>query len=881
MGIFQRFSALIVTLVILIAIIVGFSLNLATISSIDDDDIEETSSISDSIHIYRNKFSIPHVVTKNEKDMFFALGYAHAQDRLWQIDFLRRVARGRLSEVVGKEAIEADKFFRILGIGRIAERLNQNISKQSQSMLDSYSKGINEFISTNKDKVPMEFGALGYTPEEWKPSDCLAIARLMSFDMSMSFWTDLAIGEIADTLGVEKAKSFIPSYPDYAPTVCQQGVSISAQQKLNTIQRDTIERDTSVLKPIDSTLSPIDSLRRLGTTLNNINTNHSSILQKHNSNQSVRSEMLSSVAGMMFRVRQYIGFRGMQSGSNSWVVKTNKSPNALGKNYPVVLANDPHLTLGLPSRWYQIHLTCPTINAIGLSIPGVPAIISGRNNNISWGITNIMLDDFDYFFERVEGKDNVLYISPEGKRSKFSYIRDTIKVRKANDEVYEFRATKRSAVISDASITSAKENIIRYPASNRSLTKNYVLTFSWTAREMSDELLCAYKILKSKNWSQFTDAVSSWNTPALNFTFADSRGNMGIAPSGFIPIRGEENPNFPHPGWESKYGWKGVRKGDQLPRVYNPQRGFVLSANNMTSRDLPFHVSSLWEPSSRSERIEALLNAYQFYSVRDAQFMQMDLTSPYAERLMAKVLPLLNKDSITFTPELRDALRMLNKWDYVMTSRDAMPALYTVFLQKLMVRTFTHKISYPLYLKYAFVGSLPFRRTLEIYQDSSYSWFDSQQDIGKSTAKRIALQSLRDALFELGEALGNNIATWKYGDIHPLHLRHPFDAQPSMRTVVSSTLTTLGGDATTINNTLWRVHNPFDITVGASMRFITDMSESFVYFVLPGGSSGQPLDAHYTDQLQLWANGGYVRMSVNSLPESDAVLSTLLIKKSP
>jgi penicillin G amidase len=880
MGIFQRFSALIVTLIVLIAIVVGFSLNLATISSIDDDQIEETSAISDSIHIYRNKFSIPHVITKNEQDMFFALGYAHAQDRLWQMDFLRRVARGRLSEVVGKEAIEADKFFRILGIGRIAERLHQNISKQSLNLLNAYSSGINEFIKANKDKVPMEFGALGYTPEEWKSSDCLAIARLMSFDMSMSFWTDLAIGEIADTLGVEKAKNFIPSYPDYAPTVCQQGVSISAQQKLNVIQRDTIERDTSVLKPIDSTLTPIDSLRRLGSLFNTKQTNHSSLLERRSSNQSVRAEMLASVSGMMFRVRQFIGFRGMQSGSNSWVVKTNKSSNALGKNYPVILANDPHLTLGLPSRWYQVHLTCPTINAIGLSIPGVPAIISGRNNSISWGITNIMLDDFDYFFERVEGKDNGLYISPEGRKSKFTYIRDTIKVRKANDEIYEFRATKRSAVISDASITSTKENIIRYPASNRSLTKNYVLTFSWTAREMSDEILCAYKILKAKNWSQFSDAVSSWNTPALNFTYADNRGNMGIVPSGFIPIRGEENPNFPHPGWESKFGWKGVRKGDQLPHIYNPQRGFVLSANNMTSRDIPFHVSSLWEPSSRSERIEALLNAYQFYSVRDAQFMQMDLTSPHAERLLKKVLPLLNADTLSLPIEQRRIVAQLNKWDCVMTSRDAMPALYTVFLQKLMMRTFTYKISYPLYLKYAFVGSLPFRRTLEIYQDSSYSWFSSQADIGKSSAKRIVIQSLRDALFELGEALGNNPTTWKYGDIHPLHLRHPFDAQPSMRTVVSSTLNTLGGDATTINNTLWRVHNPFDIAVGASMRFITDMSESYVYFVLPGGSSGQPLDAHYTDQLQLWANGGYVRMSISPNVENDAVLSTVIIKKS-
>ncbi|MFM7773615.1 MAG: penicillin acylase family protein, partial [Candidatus Kapaibacterium sp.] len=387
---------------------------------------------------------------------------------------------------------------------------------------------------------------------------------------------------------------------------------------------------------------------------------------------------------------------------------------------------DPHLALGLPPRWYQVHLTCPQFNAVGCSIPGVPGIVSGRNDRIAWGITNVMLDDLDYFIERIDPSDPSRYLTASGQKVRFRYIRDTIEVKsgaRMDSVFFDHRATSESNVISDATITKRRDSLFHYPASDRSFSHRYVMTFSWTARERSDEFLAAIRLLSCSSWREFTEAVSTWGAPALNFTYADVDGNKGIAPSGIVPRRGEGNANFPHPRWEGKYSWTGTHKASEMPKVYNPPARFVASANNMTTRTPPFYLSSLWEPPSRAERIVDMLQEYQEYSARDAQFMQMDQLSPNARLVMRQTLPVLVRDSLSFSQDERAAIRLLMRWDHTMTAIDIAPAVYTAFHERLMRNVFEWKISHEMYQRYAFEGGIPVRKINELLTDSSASWF--------------------------------------------------------------------------------------------------------------------------------------------------------------
>ncbi len=832
-SILQRFSALTISVVLLVIATVVFCINLALRSNLHDGVEVSATQLSDTVHIYRNGFGIPHITASTEKDLYFSLGFAHAQDRLWQMDLFRRIARGRTARVFGERTLEADKFFRVLGISSIADKLAANVSRQSRSILDSYCAGINSYIENNRNRLPFEFDALHYAPEPWKPSDCLAIERLMAFDMSMSFWTDIAFGEIADTLGVQEALRFIPSYPSTSPTVCDGGHSQSSADSSKSI---------SLMK-----LSPM------------------------------QQEVLNNTAAVMRGVRQSLGMSGMCSGSNCWVMsKRSDNPKSRG----LVFANDPHLSLGLPPRWYQVHLSCPQFNAVGYTVAGVPGMIIGRNDNIAWGITNVMLDDCDYFFEKVDPTNRSYYVNADGQRVKFKHIRDTIEVKredKVDSLIIDYRATSTSAIISDVHATLHNDSLFHYPATKKSLASSYVLSFSWTARELSDEVLCAARLVRCSSWREFGEAVSGWGAPALNFTYADRQGNMGIAPSGLVPIRGEGDANFPHPGWDKSYAWKGVRPGNSLPRIYNPARRFVSSANNMTSRNVGFYLSSLWEPPSRAERIEEMLQEYHEYTVRDAQYMQLDVISRNAKFVLRNTFSLLLRDTAKLDKEEYSALGLLSQWDCGMSPAEVAPAVYTAFHERLMRNVFCYKLSASLYNKYAFVGSMPMRRVNEIISDTSFGWFSNESWKGRQVYESLVLRSFKEAVSLLKERLGNNMQLWTYGRLHTLTLKHPLHDVAAFRSLVSYEVKNIGGDATTLNNALWQVHNPFDVYVGASMRFVCDMEDSVVYSVLPGGSSGQALDAHYTDQVQLWANGGYIPLSMSRKPSSGFTLYATLI----
>ena len=806
-----------------------FSLSLVTKTSIDKGEIHHSESIMDSVHIYRNKFSIPHIVSNNEQDAFMAMGYVHAQDRLWQMDIARRAGRGRLAEIFGDQALQSDRFMRVMNLVEIAGKLFKNSSKTTKQILESYSKGVNLFLEMNPDKVPFEFGALSYKPESWTPEDCLIIMRLMAIEMNMSMWTDLAFGEIADKFGIQPALAMIPK--NTPGTVYQYG---GTSQEFNS-EENTIAQNN------------LEGLSTIKTS-------------------------------MVLSAREYLGFSGDGIGSNAWVMRT--SPKE--KKSSVILANDPHLKLSLPARWYQAHITSPGFNAIGASIPGLPLIVSGRNEVSSWGITNMMNDDFDYFIEKVDKKNSNYYFNESGERVKFKYKRDTIIIKNGEPLIYDIRYTDRSAVISDAPPTGLLKDI----KNEKSVFDRYCLTYSWTGMQMSDEILGVYKVMKSTSWSDCKKGFDLWCAPALNFVYGNANGTIASATIGMIAKRGEKNnPNLPSPGWKKGYSWTGVYTSSILPSHSfagnDHSKRFIITANNpLTSNPNVYH-STLWEPSSRADRLQQALKEFDEYDVRDAQYLQMDVYSAYAQQVMDSILPGLIKKHKYMPMNAKKAIEKMKNWKCYITNQDIEPTIFSLFLEEYYRSVFEDQLTAPILKLYNIVTNVPTRIILHTLHDSEGKWNTWFDDVRtkqiKEDRSEIVFRSFLRAIKKGETYYGNaDIRTWKYGKLHSITLEHLFSSSKLLSPIVTHGPFPHGGNNTTLNNGSWSFNDPFKQTLGASVRVISDMRDSMLYCVLPGGVSGEPLSSHYSDQVQLWLNGGYIALSATRNISPDFTLSSIL-----
>ena len=832
--------ALSISLVICGIALAFFSFFIVTRTSIKKGEEQISSKIFDSAFIYRNKFNIPHIIARNEHDVFFAMGYAHAQDRLWQMDIIRRTGRGLLSEIFGKEALETDKFMRMLSLVPLAEKLYNKSSKTTKFMLEAYSEGVNYYLKEHPEALPFEFGALSYQPKEWHPTDCIIIGRLMAVEMNTSMWSDIAIGELADKFGVPLALQMIPS--NDAHTVYQY-------ESQNTVPTTN---EISSLANVDTDyLADIDHKTKTFTN-----------------------------------ARTYLGLSSDGIGSNAWVMRKN-AENLQDKS--VILANDPHLKLGLPAKWYQCHLSCPGLNVLGVSMPGLPIIISGRNSSVSWGITNMMADDFDYFIEKTSQYNNNYYFTTTGDSVKFKYKRDTINIKNDEPLIYDIRYSKRSAIISDASPISLIKNNKDSTKSNKNIFTNYCMSYEWTGNAITDEFLAIYRMMKSDNWSDFQKGFLTWGAPCLNFVYGDIYGTIAGATVGILPIRGPKaNPNIPSPGWIPEYSWQGIHKSTDLPKhsytLYNREKKFIASANNPLLKYPPFYHSSLWEPSSRAKRLELALQQFDEYDVRDAQFLQYDVHSPYAEDILAKVLPILVQKKKFMPVHAKRALEKLKKWKCFITNQDVEPAIYTLLIDNLFTSIFSDQLPEHINKEYKHIASFPTRILLQSLEDSPEKWnhwFDDYHTKNKIEDKSEIIYKAFIRAVKQGTTIYNSddINTWKYRYLHTITLEHLFSKSSLMKPVVTHGPFPHSGNNTTLNNGSWAMNNPFKQVLGASMRIVSDMQDSVMYCVLPGGSSGEPLSSHYSDQVQLWLNGGYIKLPVQPKPASDVKLFTTFVRK--
>ena len=738
--------------------------------------------LNQPVEVYRDEYGVPHIFAANESDLFRAAGFVTAQDRLWQMDLNRRVAKGELSEIFGEAAVEHDKFVRIWGFSRTAEKIVEILSPESREALKAYAEGVNAFIESYPEQLPIEFSLLKYKPEKWKIEDSIAFVRLMGWKLSFSWYTDLVLQELVAKLGEKKAREVFPDFPKDGPFILPSSTRPFWTQTQNFIN-----------------------------------------------------------SGM--QVQAFLGFGSTHLGSNSWVVAGEKS--ACGKP---LLANDPHLELRAPSVWYEMHLSGGEINVAGVSFPGVPGIVIGHNEHIAWGLTNGMIDDVDFYLEKINPDSTSQYLNGSRWENLESVIEQII-IKDAEPESLQIQFSRNGPIISEI-----------HPMLE---SRDEAVALRWVGHEPSDELLAYLKIQKSKNWEEFTDALVYYKVPAQNFVFAAANGDIGYHLAGRIPLRNRTNGVLPHEGWKTRGQWLGQVPFEKLPNVLNPPENYIVTANNkMVDNRYPYYLSNLWEPSSRAARIHQLLSEKDKFSLDDFKLMQTDLVSFHAQNILPVVVKTMETaiDSNS-SEDLKTIYNLMKDWDGRESPKSVATSIFHAFFLRLTENTLKDEMGDQLFENYIRFGNVPNRVMAALLKKGSSEWFDDVNTPEVENMEDIMRRSLLDAGMQLKNLAGNIISNWAWGEIHTLTMRHPLGRENLLDIIFNIGPFPRGGSTMTLNNSEYQFDSPFEATLGASTRQLVDLCDlNHTLSVITTGQSGQRMSKHYKDQTPLWLEGRYRSM---------------------
>jgi len=793
---FNKLIAIAFTIIVFMVVSIYFIFSLISDKSEKVSDLK-SQSINNPATIYENSYGIGHIIAESDEDLFFAIGYYQAEKRLWQMDFLRRFATGNLSEIFGKESIEIDKFIRCFEIRDVSQKNWHSLSGKSQSILKSFSDGINFYLEKNKNHLPVEFGLLEYQPQRWEPWHSIAISKAMTFEFSFGIWIDIVNGQIKNKLGEKYLKYFIPNFSDY---------------KFN----DAFEKEEVI----------IDS--------NYIN-------------------QLSKISN---------DFKLFQSGigSNCW---TSGGTSSQGNS--LILANDPHTAIGVPARWLQIHITNDNLNTVGLMVPGIPLPIIGRNDNISWGITSLLIDDFDYHIEKIT-KDKKYYFTNDTIKNEIQYLADTINIKNSQPYLYYQLKTDISVIVSESHLSRNLSTLAEgeYYSEKSYFDKN-ALTFQWVGKEVSDEILSMYKINRAGSFDEFESSFTTWNSPGLSFHYVGKDNIIKIVPAGLLPIREQgHNPLIPQLSTKNRYKWKGYEKIYKSSQISDIEiKGYLVSANNLFVKSSNY-VTNYQEPDSRFKRITEVLELEKPNNVPRTKYLQMDQKSFYAQELLDISLKIIeDKSKLLNSLEIK-ALNKLKSWNYIMTSRDATASIYTLFLYNLIKNTYSDELGNSLMSQYTFLSSISNRKIMESIVNNEDKIFDNIHTKEIENRDYIIFTSFQQAIKDATTIFKiNDINKWKYGEIHKINPTHILSKMPELIPLFEYGEYPIGGNNTTVLNTNWNYNDKFKASVYPSVRFVCDLKDSIVFIALPGGSSGNPQSVNYKDQYQLWLNGGYISIPIS------------------
>ncbi len=728
--------------------------------------------VEQPVEVRRDAYGTPHILAQNEEDLYFAVGYVMAQDRLWQMDLLRRVTLGRLSEIFGDDFVDTDLLLRSLEYSAKSKTILQSSPKEVRVMVQAFSKGVNAFIDQNIDNLPLEFTLLGYKPEKWEAYQSFNLIGFMAWDLKAG-WNQLALEQLKKKLSPELYSEIIPHLDRYQEAVFEKE------------QQDELMSDNGLLH--------LDKLNELGVDI-------------------------------LF-------------GSNNWAVSGSKSKT----NMPI-LANDMHLSFGIPGIWMQMHQEIPgKLNVSGLALPGQPLIIVGHNDSIAWGMTNTYVDNLDYYEEKIN-PDNPNQYEYMGNWYDFKVCKETIISK--SDSAYKrtYRRSRRGPVVSEIK-----------------KIKDRVLTIQWVGDVESNEVLSIYSLNRAGNWKEFKDAFRTFKSISQNVVYADVNGNIGLYACAGVPIRKRNSGFEVLPGWTDEYDWKGLIPFDELPHEYNPARGYVSSANNKTvDSSYTYHIGTWYSVPYRVERIREMLSEKEKLSIEDFKAMQNDFKSTYAERFITKLLPLINVEDEDLI--YKQAFSHFANWQGQMDKSEVAPTLFETTMYKMLENLFKDEMGDSLFAIFESNPKLPRYAIYNLLETEKSPWVDNVNTDEVESLERIVNKSFMDAVDYLAENYRRKTDAWKWGRIHQITLEHPLSKVEALDKLFNLNRGpfAVSGSFHTVSPYSFHLFTPDKVSHGSSHRHIYSLSDwDQTQSIIPTGNSGHVKSPFYMDQTELYLQGKY------------------------
>jgi penicillin amidase len=808
------------------------------------------AGLTDTVEIIRDDQGIPQIYASNLHDLYFAQGYTQAQDRWWQMEFFRHTGHGRIQELTGKSdaVMGSDLYIRTAGWSRAAARDLAIYDPEIVRLLEAFAAGVNAYIlSRPANDLAIEYSLLGITGvnitiEPWSPVDTLVWAKVMQWDLSGNADNEEFRQTLIDTFGQAMFADYFHSWPfGRFPTIVR-------------------EEDL----PLTSESADAGSAAQPAVTAS-----------------SSESRILAA-GGLPLGTRFILG-GGDGIGSNNWVVSGSRT--ASGRP---ILANDPHLSIRMPSIWYEIGLHCrPVTDACPMDVRGftfapTPAVIIGHNGRIAWGVTNVGPDTQDLYRLQIN-PENELQYRWNGEWRDMDVREETINFGNGEAPVtIRVRETHLGPVITDNQFDSETGEISGFNNENP-------MAFRWTALDSTRLLESVFALNQAQNWEAFRDALRLWDSPSQNFVYADVDGNIGYQMPGAIPIRAEgETGLVPSNCAEDACAWQGYIPFEQLPRIFNPERGYIVTANQAVvplgyysalAADLGegpnYLFSQEWDIGYRGARISELIEASTAHTIESMAAIQGDNKLVVAEDYDAALAALTIEDAT-----LAATRDWLLEWDHQLDQTSARAALYMMFVERLMVNLFEDQMA----LIDVQVAGRPYElfAAAELLNDPQNVWWDDTSTAGTETRDDILLRSLQEAESAAVTRLGDNRDSWRWGSLHTAtFISNPLGLSgiDLIEGLVNRSGVETGGGHPAVNATAWNFgRSQWEVRALPSMRMLVDVGAwENSRTIHTTGQSGHPFSRHYDDMIAPWVNIEYHPMRYDRADVEAAAVETLVL----
>jgi penicillin G amidase len=773
--------------------------------------------LKSEVSVERDNWGVPHIRASSVEDLAEAQGFVTAQDRLWQMDLLRRAARGQLSEVLGPATLGIDKDFRVLNFGRAADVDMQMMGPEVRRVMEAYARGVNHFIERYSNKLPIEFTLLNYKPRPWQPSDSLVLACYMYRTLTDTRQEELRRAIVTAKVGPDLAKDLFSAEAQMDHFVVGDAAGGKDRRAAETDDHRDNEDDSA-----DS-----EDVLKAGRT------------QSSSPSEADVPDLTTALASAA-KDWLFASQRQMQQslGSNNWVV--SGAHTATGKP---LLANDMHLELTLPPIWYQVHLTAPEWNVKGFALPGAPMVVVGHNDRIAWGFTNNGADVQDLYMETFNPANPDEYRA-NGEWKKANVYDEMIKVKGRPDEHMRLVVTRHGPVV------------------HQEGDKFYAMR--WTVLEPG--ALCTFYnwLGKAQNWGEFRETMKGIWGPGQNVVYADVDGNIGYILGAHVPVRKKGHGEVPVPGDTDDYEWTGYIPFEQLPQVFDPESGLIVTANaRVTGPEYKEYITDHWEEPYRTARIFDLLHDKQDLRPEDMLRVQTD-TYSYPHVFIAEQLVAASKVAQPKDERAKKLIQEAKDWNGMADSNSPVVS----FLDATMYRAL-HLILQPQLGDHT-----------EIYQWRSIAFL--QHVLTERPARwlpadyqsydQLLVAAADQAVTRLQEETQDKDPDdWVWKRFNYLDMLHPIGRDGLLKKLLSITHQAQSGTEYS-PRAASRDHGP-------SERFVANLADwDRSIMLITGGESGQPGSEHYRDQYPYWFEGNAIYAPFSDAAEAKMKKHTLILK---